>query len=291
MQKRVLLLGNTGKLGSALADALSGPFVLHCANSETFDALHFASVERLVEAVAPDVVVNTVAMVGIDPCEAQPERAFLLNTLYPARLARLCASRGCVLVHFSTDAVFDDSKGAPLDEEDVPRPLHIYGATKYGGDAQVMAHAGCYYLFRVPILFGPAPRLRVPQFVEKMLARAAAGYPLRIADDIVSSPTYTRDIAGRVVEFLLNEAPYGLYHLTNEGVASLYDLMVAVAEEIGLGVPVVRASCREFPAHGRKNTFTPLTSVRTLLLRPWREAVADYAKFLRCQHVRSTKDA
>jgi len=138
MSRTLLLLGHTGKMGTAIQNALGSDYSMICKNSRDFDATDFQKVRRIVEECAPDVLVNCVALLGIDPCEQEPARAFHLNALYPRVLAELSATRGFVLVHFSTDAVFNDNTRRRYVEPDIPVPLNVYGTTKYSGDCFVM---------------------------------------------------------------------------------------------------------------------------------------------------------
>jgi dTDP-4-dehydrorhamnose reductase len=279
MPGTVLILGHTGKLGARLAEAFAATWRVVGGSGREFDAADFGQVTAFVTAKRPDIIVNTVAFLGIDPCEKEPERALTLNTLYPRHLAGLAESRGIPLVHFSTDAVFSGETGEPLTEEDAADPVNLYGLTKYGGDCFVRAACRRHYLFRVPLLFGPGGRGN--QFVERMIERIRAGQDgLRVSDDIVSSPSYSRDVASRVVELVGEGAPFGTYHLANEGSASLYELIEEIARRISPGMTIDKASFRDFPHMGRKNTVTPLRSVRTAPLRPWRDAVADYLRTL-----------
>lgn len=280
MSGTILLLGHTGKMGTALQRALAGDYTVIGRNSRDFDATDQDQVRRMVGECAPDIVVNCVAMLGIDPCEQDPARAFALNGLYPRLLAQLSAERGFTLVHFSTDAVFSDSTGRRCLESDTPSPLNVYGMTKYCGDCFVMNGAPRHYIFRVPVLFGPSSNNT--QFVEKMLQRVEQGATLiRVSDDIVSSPTLSLDAAFRVKTLLAEGAEFGLYHLANDGAVSLYRFMREVAARLGLAVTVQPASYRDFPFIGRKNLYTPLGSEKTGLLRPWQDAVQEYCEILR----------
>lgn len=274
-----MLLGSTGKMGCALRAAFGSGHRLLCKNSRDFNAADFAQVEALVRAARPAIVLNTVALLGIDHCEKNPEKAFRLNTLYPKLLAELSLAMGFVLVHFSTDAVFDGRQNKSYVESDAPRPLNIYGATKYGGDCLVAAIAERFFLVRVSVLFGETQGSN--QFVEKMLLRARQGkVVLRVADDIVLSPTFSQDVGWEIRRLIEAAAPFGLYHLANEGQGSLYELLEAVSAGLGLEVALERASYRDFPGAGIKNTHTPLASEKIALLRPWREAVGDYCRIL-----------
>jgi dTDP-4-dehydrorhamnose reductase len=275
--KKVLLLGKTGKVGSALDRVIGEGYDVTGKNSKDFDAVDFEGVRRMIREEAPDIVLNTVAYLGIDPCEKEPEHAFRTNALYPKVLAELSAEMGFLLVHFSTDAVFNDEKGDFYTEEDAPVPLNVYGLTKYGGDCFIQSAAKSYYIFRISVLFGETPKNT--QFVEKMVQKVKEGQKvLRISDDIVSSPTYNMDLAAEVKRIIEEKYPFGLYHIANEGKGTLYELMKEIVVNAGIEVDVQKASYNDFPFVGRKNTNTPITSVKLKPLRPWKEAVKEYCK-------------
>ena len=275
MSKRILLLGSTGKMGLALRHVFKDDYLINGKNSQDFYALNFEQVRTIIGESSPDIVINTVAFLGIDPCEKEPERAFRLNTLYPKYLAELSNSNGFLLIHFSTDAVFNDEKGDFYTEKDCPHPLNLYGFTKYGADCFIQTIAKRYYIFRIPVLFGET--VKDTQFVEKMLQKAKEGQGnLKISDDIISSPTYSKDVAKEVRRILDASYQFGLYHIANEGKASLYDLMKEITKNLTLDVKVEKASYRDFPFLGTKNTFTPIKSKKVAPLRHWKEAVKEY---------------
>jgi dTDP-4-dehydrorhamnose reductase len=279
-KKKVLLLGHTGKMGLALGSALAAEYEVVGRNTRDFDALDPAQVRRLVAGDKPDVVINTVAHLGIDACEKEPERAFRLNTAHPKLLAELSRQDGFLLVHLSTDSVFSDTTGEAWTEADCPRPLNVYGLTKYGADCLIQAVAPRFYIFRLSVLFGEAGKNG--QFVERMLAKCRAGCRvLNVADDVVSSPTYSRDAARAIAGILDSETPYGVYHLANRGRASLFELMREVVDNLGWEVEVKRASHKDFPSLGIKNTRTPIQSSKIPALRPWQEAVQEYCAGIR----------
>lgn len=275
MAKRVLLLGSTGKMGTALREVFKDDYIVVGKNTQDYNALDFERVRNLVEENIPDIVINTVAFLGIDPCEGEPEKALRLNALYPKFLAELSNKKEFLLIHFSTDAVFDSRKRGFYTEADCPQPPNLYGLTKYGGDCFIQAVAKNYYIFRLSVLFGETPKNT--QFIEKMLQKVREGQKvLRVADDIVSSPSYSMDIAREIKQIVESSLKFGLYHIANEGKATLYDLMGEVVKNLDLDVRVERASYRDFPHIGIKNTFTPIRSDKIAPLRSWREAVREY---------------
>ncbi len=280
MSKKILLLGSTGKMGTALTDIFSDKYEVIGKNSRDFDANDFEAVRKLIKENKPEILINTVAFLGIDPCEKEPQKALQLNTLLPKFLATLSNEYNFLLIHFSTDAVFNDKKSGLYVESDNPAPLNIYGFTKFGGDCFVEAIAKRYYIFRISVLFGETEK--DTQFVEKMLSKAMHGDKvLRVSDDIISSPTYSRDAASQIRCILDKGEKFGMYHLANRGRASLYDLINEVVKVLGLDVKVCPASYKDFPYLGTKNTCTPLKSEKLESLRPWKEAVKEY-----CQRIR-----
>jgi dTDP-4-dehydrorhamnose reductase len=220
---------------------------------------------------------NAVAFLGIDPCEKEPGKAFRLNTLYPKFLAELSKEKDFLLVHFSTDAVFSDKLDDFCKETDKPQPLNVYGFTKYGGDCFIQAIAKKYYIFRISILFGETSK--ETQFVEKMLQKIKAGQRvLKISGDIISSPTYSKDVAREVKRIVGNKYAYGLYHLSNTGKASLYDLIKEIVDNLELVVKIEKCSYKDFPCIGIKNTCTLLKSEKIKPLRPWQVAAREYCR-------------
>jgi len=276
MAKKVLLFGYTGKLGRALHKALENDFEVIAKNTSDFDAMDFASADKLIDATQPDIIINPVAYLGIDACEQNPYETSVLNTLFPQHLARRCNEIGASMVQFSTESVFSGKLKRVVTEEDTPDPINNYGFTKYMSEVVVRDTLEAHYTFRLPVLFGENPRRN--QFVEKMLDMIREGKELGIADDILTAPSYAKDIAERIATMLKDEAPYGLYHLANEGEGTLYDLMSEVLKCLDMEATIRRASMNDFPSVGNKNTITPLKMTKTPPLRPWREAVAAYCE-------------
>ena len=285
MAKKLLILGCTGKMGTAVERVFGegGRYDMVSLCSVHFDASYTESVRGVIDTYAPDIVINTVAYLGIDPCEKDTAAALSLNVIYPKFLAELSASRGFTLAHFSTDAVFGDiDHDGFYDESSCPAPVNFYGITKHAGDLAIAAAAAQYYIFRIGVLFGPSGKDN--QFIEKMLALVKGGRKtLNISADIITSPTYNMDVAREMREIIEGHLPWGVYHTANEGKASLHELMTEVAAGMGLDVKIERASYKDFPYVGKKNVNTPLMTIKRPPMRSWREAVKEY-----CAEARKT---
>ncbi|MBF0160503.1 MAG: NAD(P)-dependent oxidoreductase [Magnetococcales bacterium] len=276
--KRVLILGHTGKMGTAFCSAYAHDHEIVTANSADFDAADLGQVSEIVEHAMPDVIINCIAYMGVDACELDPARAFAVNTLFPKYLAEVSGRKGCQLVHLSTDAVFPDTaEGRCYTEDSFPHPINIYGLTKLEAEHMIQANSCQYYIFRLSVLFGPA--VKNNQFVEKMLDKARIGHDvLKIADDIICTPSYSYDVANCVRTMTDTKAPFGLYHLVNQGQSSLYGLVKEMIDCLGWTVVIEPASYRDFPHTGNKNICVPIVSSKIPPLRCWREAAKEYCQ-------------
>ena len=275
--KKILLLGNTGKMGIALNKIFKNDYKLVGKNSTNYNASNFDEVKKLIFSEDPDIVINTVAIMGNDYCELYPEEAFRINALYPKYLSLLSEDKGFTLVHFSSEAVFSDSNDSYLYEDDLVRPINVYGMTKYAGDCFIEANTKNYYICRLPILFGECEKNN--QFVEKMLTLVEKGNTtLKISDDIISSPSYSIDIAKIVKQLIDNKYYSGIYHISNDTKGSLYDLITEIVKELELDVKIKPTTYKNFEHIGNKNICTPLSSKKIDKLRDWRLAVRDYCK-------------
>lgn len=278
--KKILVLGDTGKMGTALKQVFTKDCCYQVVGKSSidFNAANFEEVRNLICKTMPDIVVNTIAFTGIDQCEQEPARAFQLNAFLPRLLAQLSNKKSFVLVHFSTDAVFQDAPiGSVYTEQDIPCPLNIYGLSKFGGDCFIQNIASQYIVIRIGILFGATNK--TTQFVEKMLKRIQDGQKqLRISADVVSSPCYSLDIAEALKNMLEGSYSSGLYHVVNSGQASLFDLLKEIIENLNIQVEIEKALSSEFPYHEVKNKYTPIRSVKAPSLRPWQDAVKEYCK-------------
>lgn len=277
---RLLILGGTGKLGTALTRVFRPDHDVTALGSADVDAIDPKSVLDAVCDGAPDIVANCIAALGVDACEKAPTRTYRINALLPRQLALLSRERGFRLIHFSTESVFDNAKGAAYVETDLPNPLNVYGFTKYVADCLVESAQPEAYIFRLPMLFGPAPKAR--QFVERMLERAATGpATIRVSTDVYTSPSYSMDVAAEVRRIMAAGLPGGLYHIANSGRASLYDLMREVASHLDVPLTIERGSNADFPGIGEKNVDTALASCKLPPLRNWREAAKEYCGAIR----------
>lgn len=285
----ILLLGKNGQLGWELQRTLAP---LGNVTAIDYDEVDFSDAVKLRQAVrsfAPQIIVNAAAYTDVDRAEAEKDRCFAINSAAPAILAEEAKQRGAVFIHYSTDYVFDGTKGAPYVEADKPNPLNVYGASKFSGEQAVSSVDGAYLILRTAWVYS---RRGQNNFVNKVLEWSQQKPVLRIVDDQISNPTWARFLAETTALVLMGARSkptgwlaerQGLYHLAGGGHASRYDWASAILElsrePSGKSKPELqRASTSEYPTPARRPLFSALDSSRfaeTFGLRvvEWRDAL------------------
>jgi dTDP-4-dehydrorhamnose reductase len=280
---RVAVIGSAGQLGTDLVDILR-----KAGNYEVFGLAHREiecsdpiSIEKGLKKARPAVVINCAAFVRVDDAEGRPEEAFRVNGVGALNVAKACAELDALCVYVSTDYVFDGTKGAPYTETDAPHPINVYGVSKLAGEYLVQATCPRWLIVRMASLFGRAGSSgKSGNFVETILAKAKAGEPLRLVNDIRMSPTYTRD-AAQALERLFFQNASGLFHLANAGNCTWYEFACKALELVGLDASVEPISSSKYPMQARRPRNSSLESTKLDLSlkdarRPWHEALKDY---------------
>ena len=247
---RIVVIGANGQLGRDVVEAFEQ---VQCdVVALTHDDVELAdgdSIQRALESFEDAVVVNTGAMHNVPACEADPAAAFAANSTGALHLARTCESLRARLVHVSTDYVFDGQTTQPYREEDLPRPLNIYGISKLAGEHLIAAHCERHTIVRTAALYGVHP-CRAKQglsFLAKMIDLADRGETLRVVDDEITSPTRTADVAQQIVRLCEADAD-GVFHATSQGQCSWHEFTVALFDALGRDVEVHKASTKDFPS-------------------------------------------
>jgi dTDP-4-dehydrorhamnose reductase len=252
----ILILGAEGMLGHALQLVLPQAIAL----GKEFDITDRERVDRIIEKIRPAIILNAAAFTDADACEDHPERALRVNGHGPGYLAAAAQKADAVLVHYSCSDVFDGEEEA-YDEESIPAPLSTYGASKALGESRVQEEMQDYRIIRTSWLYGPFGTNIVDSFLQRV------NEPRVFApNDYFGSPTFTIDLALGTTGIIL--ADPGIYHLTNEGVCSLYELAREIIPQVKVG--------REGPEKARRPKNAVLTNLKTDPLRHWREALAAY---------------
>jgi dTDP-4-dehydrorhamnose reductase len=276
---RALVAGAEGQLGVALCRRLGSRLAWAGGRAE-LDVRDAEAVRRRVGEVRPDVVINASAYNKVDRAETEPGEALAVNAEGPLHIARAAREVGALVVHVSTDYVFDGRRSEPYREEDRPNPTSAYGVSKLAGELLVASAAPEHLVVRTSGVFGAGgSKAKGGSFVERILARARAGEPLRVVADQVFSPTYAPDLAGGVLA-LVEAGARGLFHVTNQGSCTWHEMATAALEIAGPRVAVQAIRTEELGAAARRPAYSVLDNARYLglgltPLRPWREALRD----------------
>ncbi|MEW5902480.1 MAG: dTDP-4-dehydrorhamnose reductase, partial [Acidobacteriota bacterium] len=233
--------------------------------------------------LGPAGVINTAAYHRVDECEDNPQKSFEVNAIAVRDLALLAGELGFVLVHFSTDYVFDGAKRKPYVEEDPPNPLNVYAVSKLAGEFFIRALLEKYFLIRTCGLFGSAGcREKGDNFVDRMISLAAEGKTVRVVNDQWVTPTATAELAERVGE-LIRTRQYGLFHLTSEGECSWFQFAEEVFRLSGRKPHLEPVDSRSFGAKARRPLYSVLENKKAKeiglrALSPWQESLAAYLR-------------
>lgn len=280
MARRVVVIGANGQLGTDLVKVFKDWDLILFAHSD-LDICDFVYTRKILAEAHPGIVINTAAFNRVDDCEDEPSKAFWVNTYAVRKLAQFCAELDCCLVHMSTDYVFGGEKRTPYTEDDAPNPLNVYGVSKLAGEYFVRNICPKHFIIRTSGLYGVAGSSgKGGNFVETMIRLAKEGKPIRVVNDQVLTPTYTKDLAEKIKELLQTEA-YGLYHITNSGECSWYEFAGKIFELLGLKPDFRPTTSAEFGANAKRPAYSVLAHERLKRLglddlRPWPEALEAY---------------
>jgi dTDP-4-dehydrorhamnose reductase len=247
---KVAVIGANGQLGTDVAEEFvrNGDEVLGITR-EHLDIRSLQNARSVLQTAKPELIVNTAAMHHVENCEREPLEAYSVNSIGPRNLALIAYEIKAVLVHVSTDYVFDGAKMQPYLECDLAVPLNVYGNTKLAGEAFIRATTQEYFILRTSALFGthPCRAKGGHNFVDLMLKLASERDGVRVVNDEFVSPTFTGDVA-RQIALLSRSEQFGLYHATAEGSCSWYEFAKAIFDITKTKANLQIASSNEFPA-------------------------------------------
>ena len=268
MRRAILLVGKNGQVGSELHGLLSALGVMVAPDRRELDLLDPDSIRRLVREIRPQLIVNAAAYTAVDAAEAEEAHAHAVNAEAPAVLADEANRLGAVLVHYSTDYVFDGKKTEPYNESDPKSPLNVYGKTKLAGEEAVRSSGAPHLIFRTSWVYSTNGR----NFLLTILRLATEREELRIICDQTGSPTCASDIAiatSRILTGIYEQGTdwsnfaevAGTYHMTAAGQTTWYDFAKAILEQASAGTEQlswVAASTKGHPLITRR--ILPITS-------------------------------
>lgn len=252
----ILITGANGQLGhdfQKLFDNLKLEYI--ATDVRELDITDIEKIRTFVKDKNIDLIINCAAYNNVDKAEDEPELCRKLNTYAPRDLALIANEIGAEYITYSTDFVFDGEKKESYTEEDEPKPLSVYGQSKYDGEKEVFKVKADSFIVRTSWAFGIANN----NFNKQVMNWSSTKNELNIVDDQISSPTYSKDLAFYTWE-LIKTKKYGLYHFSNDGEASKYDQAKYVLEKIKWAGKLNRAKTADFSLKAKRAKYTKLNS-------------------------------
>lgn len=282
----LLITGSNGQLGSELRDLrMKYPDLLFTfTDIEELDITNAEDVEAFIAAGDFQAVINCAAYTAVDKAETDIENAYKVNTLAVKNLAMACLSHNIMLLHISTDYVFDGRNHKPYIESDVVNPIGTYGLTKWEGEEEIRKLCKRSVIIRTAWLYSAYGN----NFVKTVLRLAGSNDTIRIVYDQVGTPTHAADLAAvllnninKFLEIQSNE----LFHYANEGVASWYDFAHAVVNMEGLNTKVLPIMSDDYPTPSARPHFSLLnkTKIKSYLhadIPHWRDSLQKCLKII-----------
>ena len=304
MTTAILLTGANGQLGYELSRMLPHLGEVTSLDRQKLDLSKLEDIRKVIRSARPNLIVNAAAFTAVDQAESNEAAARAINSVAPAVMAEEAKKIGATVVQYSTDFVFDGTKSTPYVEGDSPNPQNVYGKTKLEGERAIQHTGVPHLIFRTAWVYATRGR----NFLLTVLRLATQREELRIVQDQVGTPTWSREIARGTTEILAQlfrrdgsagglEATTGVYHMTAGGETSRYDFAKAILEEAskrGQTAPwfqaatnnlplltrrVIPINTKEYPAPAHRPAYSVLSTARLartfhIQLPDWREQLS-----------------
>ncbi len=278
----VLVTGSTGQLGQSLqfiASKYSSIDFAFCPSSE-LDITDLNSCRTVFSKYRPDYCINAAAYTAVDKAESEPEKAQLINAIGAKNLAEVCQEFNVVLLHISTDFVFDGQNKSPYTENDFPNPTGIYGKTKLDGEIAIQQTLKQYFIIRTSWVYSPFGN----NFMKTMLRLASERDSLSVVNDQIGTPTNAVDLAEILIKIILtdNQKPstdnFGIYNFSNEGQCSWYDFAQKIFEINQININLQSIPTSSFPTPAQRPSYSVLDKTKIkkafgIEIRNWEESL------------------
>jgi dTDP-4-dehydrorhamnose reductase len=295
---KIVIVGRNGQLAWEANQRFQGLGRIICVGRPEIDLLDINGLREEIRRIRPSIIVNAAAYTAVDQAQSEPEVATKINSEAPAAMAEEAKRLDALFITYSTDYVFDGKSATPYRESDPTAPLNVYGASKLSGEQAVEAVGGNYLIFRTSWVYGA----RGKNFLKTILKLVAERPELKIVNDQMGAPTWSRDLADatrKIIEQLAARAESenisisetlgdrrGIYHMTSAGSVSWYGFAAAIVEEIekrGLSkstlAKLVPIPSSEYPTpaarpHNSRLCNEKLKNAFGVMLPAWRESLA-----------------
>jgi dTDP-4-dehydrorhamnose reductase len=274
-----LILGANGQLGQSLQLVLTAHNILFTATDRnSLDISDRDACIKLFTALSPNVVVNCAAWTAVDLAEDNEEEAFRINCDASRNIAIAARSVNAINVHISTDYVFPGVANTPYDVDSPTAPVSIYGKSKLCGEAAITdEYPEKSYIIRTAWLYSPYGG----NFVKTMIRKARSASEVRVVSDQLGQPTLASDLAEHIVDLVTSQAPFGIFHGTNSGASSWYELTCEIYSLLGVDTSLVSpVPTSEYPTKAVRPQYSVLSHARTIesgieVMRNWKHALLE----------------
>lgn len=274
---KILIIGAKGTLGSAISDVFADEKPVLWDKDE-LDITDEKETIKKISELKPDVILNAAAYTDVDGAEKNEELANKINGYAVGNLARAAKLAGAILVHFSTDYVFDGTKKEGYAEKDDPDPVSVYGSSKLLGEQEALKEYDRVYIIRLSRLFGKPGEGQGSKksFVDLMIELASRNKELNVVDEELSSPAYATDVAQKTKEIILSKPFFGIYHCANSGSCTWYEFAKEIFKIKGINIILNRVGGNYFKRVAKRPAYSVLWNTKLSPARPWQEALKEY---------------
>lgn len=275
---KILVTGSNGQLGKCFQELVFHKYTdldVVFLNASELDITNQSQVENTFKSKNFDYCINCSAYTAVDKAETEKEKAFAVNAEGVKFLSQACDKYQTTFIHISTDFVFDGTKSTPYKETDTPNPINIYGLSKLTGENHIQEILERYFIIRTSWLYSEYGH----NFVKTMLRLSKDKKQISVVGDQIGAPTYAKDLANMILDIIKNrQTAYGVYHYSNQGVASWYDFAKAIFDINNIEITLHKIKTEEFPTAAKRPSFSVLDTTKVqeqfkLKIPSWRDSL------------------
>mgnify|MGYP003870996691 CR=1 FL=1 len=286
-------------LGSCFLKHLAGDkdFEMYAFDRSNLDITSFQDLEKVFKKISPDFVINCAAYTNVDEAETNKDLAYKINSRAAGAIAKVCKQENAILIHFSTDYVFDGQNPNGYDEEAETNPINVYGESKLAGEKLIKTYTDNHYIIRTSWLYGQNGK----NFVSTMIKLSSSNERIKVINDQNGSPTYTNDLVITVLKYFLQpfllkisdhhermltvqkkqhkKLPFGTYHLSNSGQCSWADFAREIFKFSNKKTEVINIGSNDYKTKAKRPSCSVLNNNKlSNSMRSWQDALAAYLK-------------
>lgn len=280
-KNKLLIIGSNGQLGSDMVQlSKQAGFNISALDFPDIDITDATQTDHHISNFKPDYIINCSAYTAVDNCETHQKEAFAVNALGPQNIAASANKNGAVLIHISTDYVFDGNKNGPYFENDPALPQTVYGRSKLEGERFIAEQMRNYMIFRIAWLYGINGTNFVKNIRNIAQKRLEENKPLTVVNDQFGTPTYTREVCRQILS-MIDKPYYGVFNCTNEGYCTWFEFAQKIVKAAGINVKLLPCTSEEL-ARPAKRPFNSILENHRLkklglnIMNDWKTAFDEF---------------